>query len=332
MTRNRSLVLAITLLLGAIPGSAAKSGYQYTRVGSSFDVTKSTTGGTVLMGGGTDVDAAFSWMCGRGGNGDVLVIRATGTDAYNPYIRTLCPAANSVATLVIPTRAAASDPAVAAILQKAEAIFIAGGDQSNYINYWKGTPVQTALNDAIVRRVPIGGTSAGMDVLTQFIYSAQLSQGVNSSQALANPYSRYITLDKDFVTIANLGGSLGDAHFVTRDRMGRNLAFLCRIYNNGWATLGRGVAVDESTALLIDLTGSVSVVGTGTAYFLQAPGPAQTCMSGVPLTYQNVSVQRVNSTSTFNITTWSGTNVTSYLVSANAGVLSSTQAPDGDIY
>jgi hypothetical protein len=41
-------------------------------------------------------------MCGRSGNGDFLVIRATGTDAYNPYIQQLCPQENSVATLIIP--------------------------------------------------------------------------------------------------------------------------------------------------------------------------------------------------------------------------------------
>jgi len=42
------------------------------------------------MGGSTDVDAAFQWMCTLSGNGDFLVIRAAGTDAYNPYIRELC--------------------------------------------------------------------------------------------------------------------------------------------------------------------------------------------------------------------------------------------------
>ena len=65
--------------------------------------TSATTPGTVLMGGGTDVDGAFQWMCGKSGNGDFLVIRATGTDAYNPYIEQLCPSVNSVATLIIPT-------------------------------------------------------------------------------------------------------------------------------------------------------------------------------------------------------------------------------------
>ena len=83
------------------------------------------------MGGGTDVDAAFQWMCQRSGNGDFLVIRATGTDAYNPYIQQLCPGENSVATLIIPNRAAASDPFVITTIQNAEALWIAGGDQSD---------------------------------------------------------------------------------------------------------------------------------------------------------------------------------------------------------
>jgi cyanophycinase len=330
MSRTKFVVLSMVLVVCALPGFAGKSAYQYYRAGSGVDVVRSTTGGTVLMGGGTDVDAAFQWMCARGGQGDFLVIRATGTNAYNPYIQQLCPV-NSAATLVIPTRAAASDAFVISTIQKAEVIFIAGGDQSDYINYWKGTPVQTALNDAIARNVPIGGTSAGMDVLTQFIYSAQLSQGVTSSQALANPFSRYITLDRDFVAIPKLVGILGDAHFVTRDRMGRNLAFLCRLYTNGWPTLGRGIAVDEATALLIDTNGNASLVGTSTAYFLQAPGPALTCVSGVPLTYQNIAVQRISAGGTFNLVTWQGTGVTSYGISANAGVLSSTLA-HGDIY
>jgi hypothetical protein len=40
-------------------------------------------------------------------------------------------------------------------------------------------------------------------------------------------------------------------------------------------------------------------------------------------------VQRINSTGTFSLRKWTGTNVTSYTVSANAGVLSSTQAGGG---
>jgi len=323
-------VLVLFLLSAAFPAFAAKQ-YSYFRVGNANDVTTATTAGTALEGGGTDVDAVYQWMCQRSGNGDFLVIRATGTDAYNPYIQQLCPNENSVATLIIPNRAAAGDPFVATTIQNAEALFIAGGDQSNYINFWKGTPVETALNTLIARGVPIGGTSAGMNVLSQFLYSALASQGVTSSQALADPFTRYITLDENFVNVTALQGLIDDPHFVTRDRMGRDLAFLCRVYLNGWSSLPRDIAIDEQTALLLDATGKGTVVGNSTVYFLQASGAPQVCQPNTPLTYQNIGVQRINSSGTFNLVKWTGTNVTSYSVSATAGVLSSTQA-GGSIY
>src|SRR5215472_1401800 len=163
--------LAVLLLLScvALPASAGKK-YSYFRVGNPNDVTTTTTAGTVLMGGGTDVDAAFQWMCQSSGNGDFLVIRATGTDAYNPYIQGLCPGLNSVATLIIPSTAAANDPFVATTIANAEALWIAGGDQSDYINFWTGTPVEAGVNALIARGVPVGGTSAGFNVIPQFIF------------------------------------------------------------------------------------------------------------------------------------------------------------------
>src|SRR5215470_9830176 len=265
---KRTLLLCAIVLCCAVDSFGAKS-YSYFRVGNPSDVSTTTTAGTVLMGGGTDVDAAFQWMCQRSGNGDFLVIRATGTDAYNPYIQQLCPAENSVATLIIPNRTAASDPFVIATIQNAEALWIAGGDQSNYINDWQGTPVDDALNSLIARGVPIGGTSAGMNVLAEFIYSAQASQAVTSSEALADPFNKYVTLVRDFVNVSVLQGIIDDPHFVTRDRMGRDLAFMCRVYTNGWSTAPRDISIDEKTALLIDGSNG-TVVGSSNVYFLRA--------------------------------------------------------------
>ncbi len=87
------IAASLFLLCAVCPAFSAKQ-YSYFRVGNASDVATMTTSGTVLMGGGTDVDAAFQWMCQRSGNGDFLVIRATGTDAYNPYIQQLCPGEN----------------------------------------------------------------------------------------------------------------------------------------------------------------------------------------------------------------------------------------------
>ena len=321
---------ALFLVLAISPAFCAKQ-YSYFRVGNSADITTTTTPGTVLMGGGTDVDAAFQWMCQRSGNGDFLVIRATGTDAYNPYIQQLCPNENSVATLIIPNQAAANDPFVLSTIQSAEALWIAGGDQSDYINFWENTPVQQALNALIAQGVPVGGTSAGMNVLSEFVYSAQASQAITSSQALADPFSKYITLVRDFANVAILQGIIDDPHFVTRDRMGRDLAFMCRIFTNGWSTAPRDISIDEKTALLIDDKGNGTVVGSSTVYFMQAPGAPQVCQAGTPLTYQNIAIYRINASGSFNLATWRGKGGTAYTVSANTGVLSSTQA-GGSIY
>ena len=235
MKRIAILLLALAC---ALPAHAGKR-YSYDRVGSAADVSSSTTPGVVLMGGGTEVDSSMQKMCEWANGGDFLVIRATGTDAYNPYLEVICPDLNSVATLVIPSRSAAADPFVAQTILAAEAIWIAGGAQDDYINYWTGTPVQAALNTSIARGVPIGGTSAGLAVLTQYVYSALGSKGVTSAQALADPYNRYITLARDFVNLPVLAGVIGDTHFATRDRMGRDLAFLCRITNEGLGPASR---------------------------------------------------------------------------------------------
>ena len=266
--------IVVVLLIGCfvVSANAAKK-YRYFRVGNPNDVTTSTKPGTVLMGGGTDVDAAFRWMCKRSGDGDFLVIRATGTADYNPYIHRLCPNENSVATLIVPNVTAANDPFVVSTIEHAEAIWIAGGDQSDYIKDWQGTPVQSTLNALIAQGVPIGGTSAGMNVLSQFVYTALGKEGTTSSESLADPYNKWVTLGENFVNISILQGVFDDPHFVTRDRMGRDLAFLCRVYNNGWSSQPRDIDIDEHTALLLDNKGNGTVVGTSTVYFLRAPGP-----------------------------------------------------------
>ncbi len=80
--------LLFFLLLLAGPAFAGRA-YDFYLQGNPADVTPPTTGGTVLMGGGTDVDAAFQWMIDRSGGGDFVIIRTTGTDAYNSYIKSL---------------------------------------------------------------------------------------------------------------------------------------------------------------------------------------------------------------------------------------------------
>ena len=75
-------------------------------------------------------------------------------------------------------------------IRNAEAMFIAGGDQSNYARYWKDTPVEDAINFVAAKPAPIGGTSAGMAVLSEFVYSAEGEESLTSPVALADPSLR----------------------------------------------------------------------------------------------------------------------------------------------
>jgi cyanophycinase-like exopeptidase len=212
-------------------------------------------------------------------------------------------------------------------------LFIAGGDQSDYVNFWKGTPVQDAIH-AVAERAPVGGTSAGLTILGEFVYAAQRFSA-RSSDALANPFNRDITLDRDFLHLANLNGIITDTHFIERDRMGRFLVFLARIITDGWATESRGIAVDRETALLVEPTGKLSVVAnadhpTPYAYFVSGAKP-EICVPDTPLTYRNLRVYRVQPGASFDLGAWRGKGGTSYTLSVEAGAISSTQ-PGGSIY
>jgi hypothetical protein len=57
----------------------------------------------------------------------------------------------------------------------------------------------------------------------------------------------------------------------------------------------------------------------------------EVCAAKTPLTYHDIAVQRIGVGGTFDFTTWQATGATNYSVSADAGVLTSTQ-PGGSAY
>lgn len=256
-------------------------------VGDTADVRPAVSGGVVLMGGGSDVDAAFRWMIARSGGGDVVVLRASGTAAYNPYIAGLG-SVNSVETLLINSRELANSPAVARTIRNAEMVFIAGGDQSNYMRYWRGTLVQDALNYlAQTRQAPLGGTSAGCAILGSAYFSGE-NGSPTAAEALANPYAPAVTLyHDDFLQVPVLRGVLTDQHYLTRDRPGRHVAFLARAWQD-WHLLAQGIAVDEKTAVCVAPDGTAQVFGRSKAYFLRpaAARPPERVAAGQPLQWR----------------------------------------------
>jgi cyanophycinase-like exopeptidase len=324
--------------------------------------TPPSTSSFVLMGGGPDVNEAFRWMIARAGvtsqsGGRFVILRATGTDAYDPYIyysndsgSTKGPidkwyvggasmGLSSVETLILPSREAAEDAEVNRIVGNANAVFIAGGDQSDYIKYWKGTTLDDTLRNLVEKNVPIGGTSAGLAVLGEYDFSA-LNGGVTSDQALADPYNKYVTLDPNplastqkFIAPPELADTITDAHLQSRNRMGRLITFVARLVraNGSFGCDGgvlpagtapgaaRGIGIEVETALLVQGNGNarpvtarmvtnppiISQTKTSAVYFVQPLNPPNPCKSGIPLTMRNVQIKRLADPDTvFNLSDW----------------------------
>jgi cyanophycinase len=309
--------------------------FRYIRQGKRQDIQTRPEAGVAMMGGGEDLDEAFRWLCAKGNGGDFLILRAHGGADYNPYVAKLCKT-NSVATLILRSRKVSQDPRAAEIIARAEVIFIAGGDQSRYVNFWKGTPVEDAINGHLAAGKPIGGTSAGLAVLGQFAYGCLEDKpkdaDLTSREVLADPYLKRVTVVRDFLKVPGLENILTDSHFARRDRMGRSLGFLARIVQDGWSKAPREIAIDEKSALLVEASGRAKVVGTGLGvYFLQVTDAPEVCKPGLPLTLRNVAAYHAPTGATFDVRAWSGDGGEAYSLSVEAGEVRSSR-PGNALY
>ena len=276
--------------------------------------------GVALLGGGGDVDDAAKFLCEHSHGGEIVVLRASGRDAYNPYFHELCPN-NAVATLLITSPEGAKSPEAIQHVRNSHALFIAGGDQSNYVKMWPG-PLLKEINDATARGVPIGGTSAGLAVLGEFAFSAR-NDTVTSPEALANPFDSKVTLERDFLSIPAMQGIITDSHFSPRQRLGRTVAFLARIEHDGWVKRARAIGIDEATAVLVEPDGKSIVAGKGSAYFLELSHEPEECAPGKPLTVRGISAYKLGAgaKSNFDLKSWSGAGGSTFTIDVADGKL-----------
>ena len=316
--------------VAAADAAPAAATYKHYLTGNPADVIRPTSGLLVLQGGGDDVDENYIQMGAKGGGGDFVVLRATGGDEYQAYIHGLCHC-DSVETLIVDSRAAAFDPYVVETVRNAEALFIAGGDQGNYVRYWKGTPLEDAINFVAAKPAPVGGTSAGMAILGEFAYSAMTPESLTSATALANPYAADLTLERDFLVLPRLTGIVTDQHLQERDRIGRTVALMARLLQDGWTTDARAIAADRETAVHIDpATGVAQVFATKDhptpyAYFMSADRLPERCKPGEPLTFSQVNVYRLGPGGRFDLAAWQGEGGLAYQLSVESGVLRSSR-------
>ena len=275
------------------------------------------------MGGAAEHDEAMKWFLQRADGGDVLVLRTSGSNGYNNYLYTdLGVSVNSVETIVFNNPNAANESYIHDKIRNAEAIWFAGGNQWSYISYWRNTPIDSLINDAIQNRnIVVGGTSAGMAILSNYYFSA--SNGtVTSSTALNNPYDSDVTVDStEFLNVDFMHDVITDTHYDDPDRKGRHVVFLARILTD-YGIAAKGIACNEYTAVCVDENGLARVYGDypaypETAFFLQtncelSDYNPENCSNSTPLNWNlngtAVKVYKVNGTNngnnTFDLSDW----------------------------
>lgn len=271
--------LALALLLA--PAAWARD-YQHYALG---DASQPRPGpvqpGLLLMGGGDRNFDALRWFFARAGQGHIVVLRASQANEIAEEFFHEVGGITSVETYVFSGRESSDDPALLRSLARADGIFLAGGDQSRYVRFWRGTPVAAALEKHVRDGKPLGGTSAGLAMLGEYLYGAMDGGSQVSPLALEDPLGPGNTIETDFLKLPLLHGILTDTHFRERNRLGRLVAFVAKA--EAMAGEGRtiiGLGVDEDAALAVEGDGTTRVYAT-------APGAgASVVRGGFPRTQQ----------------------------------------------
>jgi len=255
-------------------------------------------GGVLLMGGGSDLDRAFrKRVFPRVKGGDVVVLRSSGGSGYNLYLKALLQA-DSVETLVVGRRRHANTDYVNWVVRNAEFLWMAGGDQSDYLNQWQGTRLQDSIHFVYQKGGVIGGTSAGSVVQSEFIYDPDGVRGATSPEALSDLCHRSNNVSTPFLSTELLRNVIVDSHFMQRDRMGRLLAFMA-----GMKSSVVGLGVDEETSIFFTANGDGIVDGENAVYVLKSDDSTSRTQVAChkPVRFEQVLKVRLTEGQSYNI-------------------------------
>ena len=280
--------LAVGLALAA-PATAADYGH-YLSGDTSLPTPGTVQPGLLLMGGGDRNHDALRWFMDKAGHGHIVVLRASQGGQIGDEFFNEVGGIQSAETFVFRDREAAYDPEILKALERADGIFIAGGNQSRYVRYWRGTPVAAALEAHVRAGKPLGGTSAGLAMLGESLYAPMDGGSLNSPSALADPLGPDNTIESNFLSLDLLRGVVTDTHFSERGRRGRLMAFVAKAEALAEGRPLLGLGVDEDAALAVEGDGRARVYST-------SPGAGVSVVRGGLLAAQEedkpMSVSRV---------------------------------------
>lgn len=250
----------------------------------------------ILVGGALttdgDVFKTFLELAGRNGPPSIVGFTTASSDVAGMASHWLgcfsTAGGNSCEIPIIETRDQAADPAIVALVDKADGIFLGGGDQVKLVSILSGCAVGDAIHRAYMRGAVVCGTSAGAAALTETTLAGN-------------------ELDEDGQLVAQyIGPGLGllgfhtliDTHFSQRRRLYRLFVAIAE-----YPEL-MGLGIDEDTALIVN--GEVGrVVGKGGVTFVDGRdvrfNNAKDMTEGRQLTLSALRVGVIGTDHSFNL-------------------------------
>lgn len=220
----------------------------------------------------------FGWMVEKGHKGLVVIIGAVPIEKDERVELFKKLGATSVFSLVI-TKENADTQETYDNISLANVVFIRGGSQSRYVEFWKGTRTEKAIHAVFDKGGVIGGTSAGCAVLGEITYDA-IHGSLAPRDIIKDARHPDLTLTTGFLGL--VPGVLFDTHFTERGRLPRLAVMLAHCRDDLHADI-IGIGLDPRTALCISPDGMAEVKGEGTASFLEfTPGTRTVIEAGQP--------------------------------------------------
>ncbi|MBV8151992.1 MAG: hypothetical protein JOY59_10580 [Candidatus Eremiobacteraeota bacterium] len=235
----------------------------------------------------------------RGGN--VVVLRASYSDVYDRPFREYGNFASVQTVLIPPCAPRAQVDSAARIVEKADAVYFAGGDQAHYVA-WKGSALINAVKEVYARGGVVGGGSAGLAIQGAVVYDSVAGDRLNlettTADAVKDPLEPRISFTTGLFAWPALADTITDTHFVARNRFGRTIAFLARITNDRLlprASAVYALGIDQGSAVVVEPDGTATMLTNPDARgaYLMRAGAAPNLGAGEPLNY-TVSVSHIS--------------------------------------
>lgn len=227
-----------------------------------------------------------------GGAGARVAVVATASslgpeilESYDEVFRDL--GAGAVVALRPETRAEADDPALAASLADADAVFMTGGNQIKLTAIIGGTRFGAAIAAAYRRGAVVGGTSAGASAVSEHMIA--FGDEVDAPRQGTTASAAGLGLLPDVVV---------DQHFSQRNRYARLLSLVAR------SPRLLGLGLDENTAAVVQDGRDLRVVGAGCVFLADGSGAvsdAHLAELGAPLLVSGVVVHTLPSGARFDL-------------------------------